>query len=143
MPTPLFLAPATTVTVWLTAWQLEEDAVSVSVGDRVEWQLTVPDHTWMEHLFAGSRIVDLALDTYVDAVSTNPVTAVSGVVTKVEAVTQQLRRATPLDRDRGLVSDPGTALTELVGSTDKALGARPQKSLGLSGFLVTVSGLST
>jgi len=143
MLTPLFLAPVTTVTVWLTAWQLEENALLVTVGDRVEWRLTVPDHTWMRHLFAGTRIVELALDTYVDAVRSNPVAPVRGVVTEIEAVTQQLRQASPLDHDRGLVSDPGTALTELVNSTVDLHSARSSKNLGPSGFLVTLSGLST
>lgn len=127
MPTPFFLAPSTTAVVWLTGWQMDEDGLRVAVGERVAWRLTSPDRRWMTRLFATRRMIDFALDTYVDAVRSNPVVSVSGVVVSVEAVTAQSETM-------------GDSLVRSVASSADVFRARPRE--GVTGFLVTLEAVS-
>jgi hypothetical protein len=127
MPTPFFLSPSPTAVVWLTGWQMEEDGLRIAVGERVAWRLTSPDRRWMTRLFATRRMIDFALDTYVDAVRSNPVVSVSGVVVNVEAVTARSETM-------------GDSIVRSVASSTDVFRARPR--VGVTGFLVTLDAVS-
>jgi hypothetical protein len=123
------------VRVWLSDWQIAEHRTLLSIGDRVDWQLTPIDRDWVTRLFGDAHLFDLALDTYAGLPGEAEFTPVTGQLTRLESVWCAQERA--LD---GIVPKRGAARLESTFSTEASwtTGAnRPSGAVGPGSDLKT------
>jgi len=115
-------AGAGDVDVWLSEWQVAEDAFVASVGETVEWVVVPADEAWVELLCAGRRPVRLDRDTYADATGRSGTMTVTGRVSRLDQVSTAFEPT--LDEEgRGQLSPvPGGAVGHEVLSTDERRG---------------------
>jgi hypothetical protein len=115
----------TDVRVWLSDWQIAEYRTLLSIGDRVDWQLTPVDRDWVTRLFGDAHLFDLALDTYAGLPGEAAFTPVSGQLTRLERVWCAQERA--LD---GIVPKRGAARLESTFSTEASWASGAAHSRG-------------
>lgn len=122
--------------VWLVGWQVEEDHLDLTVGERVAWDTIPMDEDWVTELFADGRRIPLTLDTYADATRAPEDPSwvrISGTVERIERITAEYVQS-DAPTDPGLVAVPGSAHARSVPS----LRHRPVGSRRAVGFVVRI-----
>jgi hypothetical protein len=122
--------------VWLVGWQVEEDHLDLTIGERVAWDTIPMDEDWVTELFADGRRIPLALDTYADgtrAPEDPSWVRISGTVERIERITAEYVQSD------GLVAVPGSARSRPVPS----LRHRPVEGGRAVGFVVRIAGPAT
>jgi|GEM_PF-3056092 len=127
--------------VWLVGWQVEEDHLDLTIGERMAWDTIPMDEDWVTELFADRRRIPLALDTYADATRAPEDPSwvrISGTVERIERITAEFVQS-DAPTDPGLVAVPGSARSRSVSS----LRHRPVGAGSAVGFVVRIAGPGT